>query len=118
MDKENKLEERIGFSIGEGVFDMLSQAKKNESNESYSIHLDGDLCQMSAQHKFLKSRGVDVQFNNVYPCVRPCDKEITFKLIWEYRCDGWWLYQKKYAELDICDKEEFMKTLSSWCDNK
>jgi hypothetical protein len=110
--------ERVSFGFGPGALDMLSQANKNECHKEYSIYLDGDLCQMSAQAKFLKNHGVDVQFNGVYACVRPCDKERTLKLIWEYQHDGWWLYQKEYTELGICDKEEFMKTLNKWCDDK
>lgn len=110
--------EKIGFSFAPGVINILEQAKKNERHEKYSVYLDGDLCVMSAQSEFLKTHGVDVQFNNVYPCVRECDKEKTFKLLWEYKCEGWWLYQKQYAELGICTKEEFKETLSKWCDNK
>lgn len=110
--------ERVSFGFGPGALDMLVQAKKNESHEEYSIWLTGDLCQMHAQHKFLISHGIDVQFNNVYPYVRECDKEKTFQLIWKYKCDGWWHYDKEYAELGICTKEEFKETLNKWCDEK
>jgi hypothetical protein len=110
--------ERVQFRFGPGAFDMLMQGKKNESHEEYSVYLTGDLCQMSSQARFLKYHGVDFKFNNVYPCVKPCDREKTFKLLWKYKCDGWWNYQAEYAELGICDKEEFMKTLNKWCDDK
>ena len=101
---------RFGFS--HGALNMLVQAKKNESHKDYSIYLNGDLCQMSAQEKFLKSHGVDVKFNNVYPCVRTCDEERTFRLMWEYKCDGWWHYDKEYIKFNICSKEEFKETLT------
>lgn len=111
--------ERIEFGFGPGAFDMLVQAKKNECNEEYSVYLNGDLCQMSAQAKFLKSfGGIDVKFNGVYPCVRPCDKEETFKLFWKYKCEGWWNYENEYVELKICTKEEFTTVFHKWCDDK
>ena len=111
-------DEKIRLTFGPGALGMLAQASLDERNEDYSICLDGDLCQMSAQANFLRSHGIDVKFNNVYPCVRPCDKEKVFKLIWDRKCDGWWHYQKEYAELGICDKEEFKETLNRWCDSK
>lgn len=110
--------EKVRFGFGPGALDMLGQAKKNERHDDYSIYLDGDLCSMSAQKDFLIGHGVSVKFNNVYPCVRECDKERTFQLMWKYKCDGWWLYSKQYLELDICTKEEFKDTLDRWCDNK
>ncbi len=100
------------------VFDMIQQGIKDESNENYSIYLSGDLCQMSAQADFLRSHGVDVEFNNVYPCVKECDKKEVFQLIWHHKCDGWWHYDKQYAELGICTKEKFKETLHNWCDSK
>ena len=112
------MEEKIKFGIAPGTLNMLVQARKNESNKDYSISLTGDLCQMSAQTKFLKEHGVDVKFNNVYPCVRPCDKEKTFLLIWTYKCDGWWNYKEEYEELNICSKEKFKTTLKKWCEDK
>lgn len=111
--------EKVSFGFGPGAFDMLVQAKKDERHEEYSVYLDGDLCQMSAQARFLQSfGGIDVKFNNVYPCVRPCDKEQTFKLLWKYKCEGWWNYQDIYEELGICSKEEFKETLTKWCEEK
>jgi len=114
------MNERAGFGKGidSGVVNILHQASKNEHHEEYSIYLNGDLCQLSAQASFLREYGVRVKFNNVYPCVRPCDKKRTFELIWEHKCDGWWHYDRIYAELDICDQEKFRATLNSWCEMK
>jgi len=109
--------ERIKFGFAPGALNMLIQAKKDESHEEYSIYLTGDLCQMAAQSTFLKLHGIDVQFNNVYPCVQECDKQETFQLIWKYRCNGWWHYDEQYAELGICTKEEFKEILNQWCED-
>jgi len=111
-------EKEIGFSFAPGALDMLIQGKKNESHKEYSVYLTGDLCQMAAQAKFLKYHGVDFKFNNVYPCVKLCDKKKTFKLLWDYKCDGWWNYRDEYAELGICDKEKFKETLEKWCNDR
>ena len=106
------------IQIGLGAFGMMEQAIKNESNEKYSVYLAGDLCQMSAQSDFLKAHGIDVKFNNVYPCVKECDKKEVFQLIWHHKCDGWWHYDKQYVELGICTKEEFRRTLTKQCEDK
>ena len=78
-----------------------------EKNKEYSFFLDGDLCQMSTQKKFLLSHGFDIKQNDVYPCLKPTDRKKALKLIWEQKCEGWWHYQKDYAELEICTEEEF-----------
>ena len=67
--------ERMRFSVAPGVAGIMRQAKKDERHEEHTVHLTGDLCQMAAQSTFLKNLGVDVQFNNVYPCVKECDQQ-------------------------------------------
>lgn len=104
------------FGFGPGALEMLIQAKKDEKHKDYSIWLEGDLCQMSAQNEFLIAHGISVKFNNVYPCVRPCDKKKTFQLFWDYKCDGWWHYFREYEELEICTKEEFQRALDIQCE--
>lgn len=112
-------DDRLSFGFAPGALDMLYQAKRNECNEEYSVYLNGDLYQMSAQARFLKSfGGIDVKFNNVYPCVRPCDKEKTFKLMWKYKCEGWWHYENEYVELKLCTNEEFKTIFNKWYDDK
>lgn len=110
--------EKIGFTVAPGVMNILGQAKKNERHDEHTVYLDGDLRQMAAQATFLKNHGIDVEFNNVYPCVKESEKKETFQLIWKFKCDGWWNYMVKYIELGICTKEEFKKTLDKWCDDK
>jgi hypothetical protein len=112
------MKEEIGFSIAPGVINILGQAKKNERHDEHTVYLDGDLCQMAAQATFLKNHGIDVEFNNVYPCVKESEKEEAFQLIWKFKCNGWWNYRDEFAELNICTKEEFKKTLTGWCDNE
>ncbi len=111
MKEEGK---RIKFGFAPGALDMLKQAKKDERHEEHTVHLTGDLCQMNAQSVFLKSHGIDVQFNNVYPCVKECEKKETFELLWKYKCHGWWHYSSQYVKLGICTDAEFMETLSKW----
>ena len=110
--------ERIGFTVAPGVYDILAQAKKNERYEEHTVHLSGDLCQMAAQATFLKDYGIDVEFNNVYPCVRESEKEDAFKLIWKYKCSGWWNYENEYAELGIATKDVFREALRKWCEDQ
>ncbi len=109
---------KIGFTVAPGVISILGQAKKNEQHDEHTVYLDGDLSQMAAQATFLKNHGIDVQFNNVYPCVKESEKEEPFQLIWKLRCNGWWNYEDQYAELGICTNEEFKQTLSKWCDDQ
>lgn len=99
------------MDFGPGALNMLQQALRDETHKDHSVYLRGDLCQMSAQANFLTSHGVDVKFNNVYPCVKPCDEEKTFKLLWKFKLEGWWHYDNQYIELSICTKEEFEKAL-------
>ena len=84
----------------------------------YSVFLSGDLSQMANQERFLVEHGIDVSHNNVYPCLKPCDKERAFKLIWKHKCDGWWHYSSQYAKLGICSEDEFKETLSKWCEDR
>ena len=108
----------FGFAIAPGVVNILKQAKKDERHDEHTVYLDGDLCQMAAQATFLRNHGIDVEFNNVYPCVKESEKQEAFEFIWKYKCNGWWNYETQYIELNICTKEEFKQTLSEWCDNQ
>ncbi len=110
--------EKIGFSFAPGVINILGRAKKNERHDEHTVYLDGDLCQMAAQATFLKNHGIDVQFNNVYPCVKESEKQEIFEFIWKYKCNGWWNYSEQYEVLGIATKEEFKQILSKWCDDK
>lgn len=112
------MEKHIKFGFGPGAEEMLVQAKRNERNEDYSIFLDGDLCQMHAQSEFLRGHGISVKFNNVYPCVKPCDEEKVFRLIWKYKCEGWHHYIKQYEKFGICTKELFSSVLDKQCERE
>jgi len=109
--------ERMRFSVAPGVAGILKQAQKDERHEEHTVYLSGDLCQMAAQATFLRNLGIDIQFNNVYPCVRVCDAEEAFQMIWKYKCNGWWHYSNQYVELGICTEDEFKETLSKWCED-
>lgn len=104
------------LSFGPGALDMLLIAKQNQSNDDYSVYLEGDLCQMSAQKNFLMRHGISVKHNGVYPCVKPCDKKKVFQLLWDYKADGWWHYDVHYYKLEICTREEFRKALDRQCE--
>ena len=91
---------------------MMMKGIDDERNDDYSVYLKGDLHQMNNQEQFLSHYGISVKFNNVYPCVRPCDTEITFRLLWDNKCDGWWHYASQYVELGICTQEEFSEVLT------
>jgi len=108
--------EKIAFGFAPGVLNILATAKRDERHDEHTVYLKGDLCQMAAQATFLKNHGIDVEFNNVYPCVKESEKQDTFELLWKFKCNGWWNYADTYEELNICTKEEFHKTLNNWCE--
>lgn len=85
---------------------------KTTSTDSSRFLLDGDLNQMSIQRNFLLSRGFEVLQNNVYPSLSKEDLKRALTLIWQQNVAGWWHYQKKYEELEICTAEEFKNKLS------
>ena len=89
------------------MIELLTAAKKGESDKTYSFFLSGDLSQMATQRTFLNEHGVTTKQNNVYPCLKECDVEIALKLIWENRVDGYWHYEDRYIKHGICTKEEF-----------
>ena len=97
--------------INMSVTDIIKSGCDDDKNKDFTFYLDGDLCQMSAQKDFLQEKGIETQQNNVYPCVRECDKEKALSLIWEFRCKGWWHDEKQFVELGICTKEKFWKVL-------
>ena len=109
--------EKFGFKFAPGVLNILAQAKKDETHEEHTVYMQGDLYQMASQVTFLKNHGLDVKFNNVYPCVKESEKEEAFQLIWKYKCNGWWNYEAQFVELGICTKKEFKEILSKWCDD-
>lgn len=92
------------------IYDLIANAcrdKDGNNYKDYSVHLTGDLCQMSAQHDFLRNHGISVRLSNVYPCIRPCDEKRVFELIWLYKCEGWWHYMDQYVRLGICTEQQF-----------
>jgi len=97
---------------------LLNAAVNKETNEKYNFFLSGDLCQMSTQRNFLSNRGFDLKQNDVYPCLKDCDKKMALKLIWENKVEGWWHYKDEYIKLNICKKEDFNKKLNIACENQ
>ena len=95
----------------DGIIDIFRSGVNDETNVDYTFYLTGDLCQMSAQKRFLIDRGISVQQNNVYPCVRECDKKKALQMIWDSKCEGYHHYDKEYVELGICTKDEFWEYL-------
>jgi len=92
------------------MYNLLSDL--DSRNAEYSFFLDGDLCQMASQRSFLNNHGVITKQNNIYPCVKECDREKALRLIWENRVEGWWHYEESYVKFNICTKEEFRTRLS------
>ena len=95
------------------MFDLIKAGVSDTKSMGFDFFLDGDLCQMAIQKRFLSSRGVETQQNNVYPCLRQSDVPMALKMIWDNKVEGWWHYQEKYAELGICTKEEFLNRLKN-----
>jgi hypothetical protein len=105
----------MGFGhISPGVMDLLGSAGR--SNHKIRYLLNGDLCQMSAQDRFLRNCGMEVGRSDVYPgfaTQEEYDKAIT--KIWEFRVDGWWHYETHLVELKLCTHEEFLVALDVQC---
>ena len=76
------------------------------------MFLDGDLCQMAEQKRFLQEKGFNVWQENVYPVISDDDKEAVLKAIWSNRVEGWWHYDQAYYKLGICTEEQFMRALN------
>jgi hypothetical protein len=76
-----------------------------------SFFLEGDLCQMGNQKRFLIEHGIRTEQVNVYPVVKGSDLKRALTLIWENRVDGWWHYKNEYVKLEICTEEQFDKRL-------
>lgn len=72
-----------------------------------NFYLRGDLCQMAEQKKFLRQQGFEVSQVNVYPTIMLQDVYKVLLIIWLNKVEGWWHYEDKYIEHDICTKEEF-----------
>lgn len=90
---------------------LLTAAISNEKNVEFTFYIEGDLCQMSSQRSFLNGRGIQTKQNNVYPCVRECDKVKALTLIWENHVEGWWHYKESYVKHNICTAEEYRTRL-------
>lgn len=100
-----------------GVASLLMKAKTGATAKDYKFFLDGDLRQMSAQGDYLRNRGFDVAFNNVYPCLHT-EEEFKRALGLFYSCgvEGWWNYREKLINYGICTKEDYTKKLDAWCE--
>ena len=101
------------FEVDPGVLGLMSSAVAGATAQGYTFTLEGDLCQMSTQKQFLQGRGFDVGQDDVYPCLKPEDKERALKMIWEGRVEGWWHYLKQYEKFNICTEEEFRVALKT-----
>ena len=94
------------LQVGEGVLGLLAQA--NTRKAGYGIVVgDGDLCQMAAQGRFLRERGMDIGNIDVYPAVRTREEELqALRLMWEGRVDGWWNLRERFVREGICTADE------------
>jgi hypothetical protein len=95
------------------MIDLIKSAVNKETNEDYTVFLQGDLCQMSNLKKFLQSRGFDIKQNDVYPCLKKSDAKRALELIYKNRVDGWWNNWNEIIKLGIAteaDRETWRKS--------
>ena len=93
-----------------GVMSLLASAGTRQ--EGFRFLLNGDLNQMGIQKNFLREQDFNVGQVDVYPALQTqeeYDRAIT--LIWERRVAGWWHYESRLVELEVCTKEEFSQAL-------
>lgn len=95
------------------MIDLLTSAIEDRRDEGFQFLLSlGDLRQMSAQKRFLRSQGFEVGQVNVYPALRTEREYIdALRKIWEFRVDGWWNYQRDLLKHQICTKAEYDREL-------
>lgn len=63
--------------------------------------LNGDLCQMASQRKFLRQRGFQLGQVDVYPTVAKEDVIQALRSIWLSKTEGWWNYRVEYLKYGI-----------------
>lgn len=101
------------MQIEASVVRLLGQAGQS-SRDRPVYFVDGDLCQMSAQQEFLRSKGYRLGFSDVYPGLYTEDDwKRALKDIWESRVEGWWHYLTHYQKYGICTKEQFDAALDA-----
>ena len=82
------------------------------ANDAITFTFQGDLNQMSAQDRFLRSRGFKVGRRDVYPGVySETDFKAALTLIFQQRVAGWHHYNKEYVKYGICTNEEYRSAL-------
>ena len=110
----NRLAERLTEQqLGQGVFDLLLHANKNDENyvemsdiESNHYTFQGDLQQMFTQEDFLKKH---------YPAVKTKDEfNQALALIFKNRVWGWWQYKDEIIKLGICDLLEWQQAIDQY----
>lgn len=106
-------DEVVRFTAAPGTVESLRHA--GQRDEGYEFPIDGgDLSQMGTQAVFLKARGFDVGWRDVYPALRTSGEWArAIKEIWEERVDGWWNLQSALVALGACTAEEFDAALAS-----
>jgi hypothetical protein len=85
---------------------IKSSADKRDDGVKYT--LEGNLCQMATQERYLRNRGFRVGRMDCYPGLyTEEDHQAALKAIWTNRVDGWWHYEDEYVHYGICTSEEF-----------
>ncbi len=80
-------------------------------DQANNLWIQGDLCQMGTQARFLLNRGFELEQSNVYRIVAEKDKKRALQLIWDFKIEGYWHYKTLYLEYEICTAEEFSNRL-------
>ena len=67
---------------------------------------------MGIQERFLRGQGLSVRRWDAYPGLRTQEEyDEAIILIWQHKVAGWWHYQKRLVELEICTEKEFKEAL-------
>lgn len=98
-----------------GVMGLMMKAVLGARAPEYTFSFNGDLNCMGIQAQFLKLKGFDIAFNDVYPCVKTEDEfKRAIKLIFDNDVEGWWNYREKILKYGICDEQTWQQKIEAY----
>lgn len=86
---------------------LIANAGKEDKGFHFAFS-QGDLCQMSAQERFLRQRRFNIGHIDVFPAVATKEEYVmALRLFYENQIEGWWNYCDEFIKHGICTNEEF-----------
>lgn len=93
---------------------LLMYVAHHVVDDGYTYTISGGDLSTACQHyNFLKARGFDIGFNDVYPAFRSReDKEKALHLLYDNNIAGWWCYRGDLVEYGVCTEDGFKAKLT------